>query len=1348
MQNSRYAAVAEAAEEWQKSLTDPSGRNQLLYYRDLKVGTLDISDASSAAIQKLKAGRKTTIANLYPDNDMASEARRRARTIAGKARSNFEERGVKTLYLVVGMATWDNPSTVGTRTKPAAPVLMCPLEMTVTRKTQRTVLQITEDWVLNATLSHDISTKFDIEINRETLTSEDELTGSLTEEMKQDIFQEIRSHAAPIPGFGITDRIVIGNFTYRKLTMVEEIRRNIDKLAGHDIVAALAGNVEAAETVRKQSGTFAVTHSLPDNIRISDEFLVLDADSSQHAAMNLALSGKSFVLQGPPGTGKSQTIANLIASMMAENKRVLFVAEKRAAIDAVMKRLKRVDLDCFVMDYHGGRSRRDVVKEIGDALNEISEASPENHIIDQNRHESVRNELSEYARALHEKHSPWELSYYDTINKLTELSRPARRKNKKTTAEVVLQFSDGDLEKYDPAYVDHVCDRLQQWVDLNRGILSGQSPWAGSPITEQAEVDEVQKLLRELLQNHVPALRKSLTRLCGTLEIADPEMSVTLEDCRELIENAEILAEIFDTLPKELFEVDYDRLSRWSEALVPARTGKLRRFKAAIGDKNYRQAKNEIKEQFQNSRLKVTVFAELLSKLLEVRELLGCTSKQVSEQTRSNLAVDLEDFKDVYDTLTDTYARITQLTPQASWETLSQFDKKIRQLLDDDTTLSQLPFIADIENELRHGELQKIFSVVETGTIEPDAAVATFKRDLYNALNRTIKSRERILITCVSDRHHRLINEFKEYDRRHVGIGARRIKRRVAEFAVIAMNDEPEQQSILRKETNKKARHRPLRILMREAGHVISALKPCWTISPLDVAHVLPVETDLFDLVVFDEASQILPCDAIGSLLRAPQAMIVGDSRQLPPTTFFDATAEDEGREDQYEDSISDYESILDVMDALITRRMLTWHYRSEDERLIAFSNRHFYEGSLTTFPGAISGECLEHHLVTDRRPAQKGSSPGEVTKVVELMLAHARNRPEETLGVITMGLQHARRIEAELDQQLRQLSDELVDFFEDSNEERTFVKSIESVQGDERDAIILSVGYGWDHNGRLPHRFGPINQQGGERRLNVAVTRARKRMTVVSSFSHIDIDTSRAKGEGVQRLRDYLQYAESGGRQLSRASTRPELNAFELDIFDKLREAGLQVEAQYGASGYRIDFAIRHPDIPNRFALAVEADGASYHSTPTSRDRDRLRQENLERLGWRFCRIWSTDWFNDHQAEVDRVCEELRRAVNTADNSLPQSHTAVSLHATPEYSTSETTLNQRVHKPSFLFEMRGQPITAYTTEQLVALARWVVSDGRLRTNAQIFEEMFAELGYKKRGSRIRQRLNEAIDIM
>ena len=589
---------------------------------------------------------------------------------------------------------------------------------------------------------------------------------------------------------------------------------------------------------------------------------------------------------------------------------------------------------------------------------------------------------------------------------------------------------------------------------------------------------------------------------------------------------------------------------------------------------------------------------------------------------------------------------------------------------------------------------------------------------------------------------------YSETDRQHRDSTAQRVHRLTAEAIIATMNKHPDETTLIRREAAKKRRHLSVRQLLSRAPNVLSALRPCWTMSPIRAAEMIPADLQLFDVVIFDEASQIPPAEAIGSLARAPQTVIAGDSHQLPPTSFFGRSQgdDDEAEEDGDLSLTSNLESLLDTAGALLRDKMLQWHYRSRDDRLIAFSNNHIYGGSLTAFPGAIVSTPVAHCLIPFRPiigVSSTRSNPDEVEKVVELVLKHAHETPYETLGVIAFGQHHADNIDNAVARQLTELNDpSLDDFFSERNEERFFVKNIERVQGDERDAIIISVGYHKDAKGNLPYRFGPILQEGGERRLNVAVTRARLRLTLVSSFSHRDMDPSRSSARGVDLLRRYIEYAASGGENLGSEVVDVPLNPFELSIKDGLERRGIPVAPQYGVSGYRIDFACAHPNELGRMVLAIEADGASYHSAPTTRDRDRLRQQVLESKGWRFHRIWSTAWFRDREAELDKAEGAWKQAVKESDNGEPL--------PAPEASPNVAQGNlspQRGPRPGV--PRRGtygyNSITDYRRSELVELARWISSDTLLRTDEDLIREMMSELGFRRSGNRITDALKVAI---
>jgi very-short-patch-repair endonuclease len=488
--------------------------------------------------------------------------------------------------------------------------------------------------------------------------------------------------------------------------------------------------------------------------------------------------------------------------------------------------------------------------------------------------------------------------------------------------------------------------------------------------------------------------------------------------------------------------------------------------------------------------------------------------------------------------------------------------------------------------------------------------------------------------------------------------------------------------------------------------------------------------------VIFDEASQVTPADAVTSILRARQVVVAGDDKQLPPTAFFLTTVEDQAEpEDDAGESLQlteGFESVLDSVGPLFPVAPLDWHYRSQDERLIGFSNERFYEGRLVTFPGARQESPLRHVLVASGPTDSEESSRAEVAEVVKLILEHAAHNPEESLGVIAMGIVHAARIEDALRVAIRERP-EFESFFVEGREDAFFVKNLERVQGDERDAIILSIGYGKASDGRLPYRFGPLNLEGGERRLNVAISRARKRMTVVSSFSHRDMDPARSSRQGPESLRLYLQYAElrGGSRDASQTETADALGEH---LAVELREAGRTVETDLGMSGYPVDVVVRAPGGDG--GVALEVDGRTYAAHGTARERDRLRSEHLERLGWRYGRAWALEW---HRDPAKALVRSIRMFADSPSDDAGLSPTLVvpngAYPAVVEFPA-------RGPRPAV---RRGLNIVDYDHRQLVSMAIWIESDGRLRTEAELVAEVMQELGFMRRGSRITSAIGIAV---
>ncbi len=532
------------------------------------------------------------------------------------------------------------------------------------------------------------------------------------------------------------------------------------------------------------------------------------------------------------------------------------------------------------------------------------------------------------------------------------------------------------------------------------------------------------------------------------------------------------------------------------------------------------------------------------------------------------------------------------------------------------------------------------------------------RHTLYRIWLGSVALAERPALRDFSAREHeRRVERFTELDAEQLGIDQTRALRelfpRIPSPNVRARGKD--EISILVRELNKKARIRPIRKLFADIPHAVLALKPCLMMSPLSVSTYLESATFQFDTVIFDEASQVRTEDALGVISRGKQVIIAGDSKQLPPTNFFAATVaedDDEGDEDYYEQAGS-FDSVLDEA-ALLNPISLKWHYRSRDESLITFSNEEIYDGDLFTFPSnRTSGRDSGVEYVYAPTGVYEGSRKGnsiEAARVADLVMAHfATYGTERSLGVIALGENQARIIEDKL-LELRIANPDTERFFDTGTEEPFFIKNLENVQGDERDTIILSVGYAKGPNGRLSHNFGPINMDGGERRLNVAVTRARVNLKLVTSLDPSEIDASRVSNVGPRMLKDYLSYAKVGssgeGAALSREYGYVDEDAFAKVVRDTLIDCGYEVEEHVGRSGCKVDLAIRHPEHSDCYCIGIVCDGNSYHAATTARDRDRLRTQVLRGMGWTLYHVWSRAWLQDPDRQKELLIDAVKQAV------------------------------------------------------------------------------------------------------
>ena len=1412
----RARKVEAAIRSWTNQLVDLGGRNTLIFYRDQRSGTLDLGTLPPPAIQTLLRGERIDVAAMFQAQEVRADVLRRLRRVQSKSRESLEEQGVSTLFLAVGLASWTSDRTPN---PPNAPVLLRPAVLTV-KGAARTDFKLTLDGEMevNPTLLHVLGAEFGREIELDGL--DERIDGEIdTPAEIEAAFDVVRQAAAHVPSFTIKPGLILANFSYAKLPMVKDLEAAREFLHAHDMVAALAGDGAAIRGIQDRNHAVSVPANCPDLVLPGQEAIVIDADSSQSFVINAAMAGKDLIVKGPPGTGKSQTIANLIATAAASGKTVLFVAEKRAAIDAVLKRLRDRGLGDLTMDMLGLSTRRAVAETMARSLALVSSVPappPDPRIAELAQ---VRARLAGHVAVLHTPRAPWGTSVW--TSRLACHSTPDAAKTNVRLPRPQLEALDAErfaaardaaaeLATFDP-FDSRMLESL--WLAVGRG------PSAAKPDVFSGALDAVSRLrgsvvgiaydrlVAETADTGLPlpgtvAGWKSCVQAWADVERAvsvfGPDFFGPEPGCvagvrvaglesmpdspldsvggmsalrsgdranggtRHSVERqAGLVGEWQEQFPA-LF---HDRAARSGvdpqgvlafAAFDPDLHG-LGRVRARIFDSRYRAARSRVRAMLVWPGTSDEEAARVLAGAIRAARYwvevggqgLPRVPRPVQGPSFESVYTDLLTLADALNAGAAAPAADgagagpagarSAGARAASFEDLTI--EALRRLLDrlarDRGVALRLPRARERIEALEKAGFGEVIAEMADQRLPAALIRARIEFVWHRSLLDLHEAHDPALVAFNPGQQTAALGDFARLDMHGIDTNVSRITRGYAERVVAAIDSYRDQGQLIVHQASLKRGHMPLRKLFAAAPEVLLALKPCWAMSPLMVSQWLPPDRRFFDLVVFDEASQVMPADAVPAILRGKQLVVAGDDRQLPPTTFFASQSLDGDDDEVVSESIptEGFESVLDSVSPILETAMLRWHYRSRDESLIAFSNRYFYGGTLTTFPSPSGGGAVNHVLVHPSAEPGKGgaddeSARDEVNEVVRLVIEAAESRPSETLGVITLGIGHAERIADALSAAVKDRRD-LDGYFDSQAHEAFFVKNLERVQGDERDAIILSIGYANTVDGRLLHRFGPLNVEGGERRLNVAITRARTRMTIVSAFTASDIDPRKGLSKGAELLRDYLAYADEAGSLVKAGQPTVELSDFEKEVRAGLAAAGLESVARLGQSDHTIDFAIGHPGDRDRFALAVELDGPSYASIPTTRDRDRLREQQLRRLGWGFLRLWSQLWLDEREAAIAAVRASLEAALRPAAEPPADAVAAAPDGADPpagQPADAATPVPTRGPRPAI---PARKSILSYKPEELEALIDWLESDGVDRSEREVMELAYADLHLK-----------------
>jgi len=1230
--------------------------------------------------------------------------------IHADSRLFLEERGINALFLATGFLHWFDEKSSGELRK--APLLLIPVELLrADAKSEYELIYTGEDIDFNAALVEKLYHEYHLKLP---------LIESAENISLDYFFRQVQKAVAEKPTWNVApDEVHLGIFASGRFQMYKDLDPALwpsdKKPDEHPLINTILGygfmddeKLDVPDSIDR----YLEPKGLP---------LILDADGSQTEAILAMKSGKNLVVQGPPGTGKSQTIANMIATAIALRKKVLFVSEKRAALEVVKRRLDEADIGDLALELHSQKAtKKGFVQELALAMDPAGLKSRDGleEVATLVRH---RKAVNDYFSIIRQPIGNSQTSFFDAAGHILKLSPEDPHRPTEFDSTQMIEWEEQDFTQY-RSKVEGIADYL-----LRTGTRE-DNPFKESRLiqflpTEEAELreqlnkllDTASKLLEtastfaQKLQLPFTATLAGTTELCTTAKLIEssPELSGMKLDSqlwmkedaniRKLLESGKRHTDLRrkhrQTFVRNAWTTD---LSETRAILNLNSSNKLRKFSARYRSAcaqlasimNYEPPDSFI-EQMElidaiqeaqklrriikkhdslagvifgphwkgvhsdwNQLTAATDFVQGIQRRIDMEELpeivLTALSRTIRKEKLGMAILRIVKLQDDYLEQAMGIQQRLQLnvaeSEEADWgrslteqiALLKEWIKNLPLLRHTTALNNRLQALRDSGADFLADKLLNWKRSLKTILWEFDYAW------YFGLINRAYKDHPELNgLDGIALAQH--LSKFRKLDK----LLQRYNRLRLRNFYLTNRKEGGHEieMNIIKREVHKKRLHMPVRKLLEEAGPAIQTLKPVFMMSPMSVSTFLPRGTIEFDLVIFDEASQVRPADAFGSIVRAKQLVVVGDERQLPPTRFFEQQFS-EGTNPDY-DSTKANESILDLLlSRNIPSHMLRWHYRSRHQSLIAVSNREFYDNEILIFPAAgyetdASGLSFVHLPHTHYERGKSATNPMEAHLVAKAVIEHARRSPHLTLGVVAFSMSQRDRIQMELEA-LRKENPDCEGFFEANKLESVFVKNLETVQGDERDVILISVGYGKDEKGSMGMNFGPLNQDGGERRLNVLISRARKALIVYCNFLPKELDMERTRSVGLRALRNFLYYAQTG--RLERFDTVGKLpeSSFEEALLNALRSNGLNVEPKVGTAGCFIDIGVKDARGEGGYLLGIECDGVADAGSRSARDRDRIRHEILEDLGWKLYRIWSTDWYNNPQFEIERLLEAI----------------------------------------------------------------------------------------------------------
>lgn len=1369
-------------ESSRKELLDLGLRNPLLNYKTPKGKGLKIVRESAEAVYDILVRQGKAMTFLAERDDAKNFTDTRLQTDEEEeklqtrllntyyfARTSIEEQGVNILYLALGMLRWHD----GEEDR-FAPVLLIPVNLERSSAQERFRLRYTGSEIgANLSLQAKMKTDFNITIPN---VPEAEVFNP------GEYFEEVGSRLNNKWGLE-ADAIELGFFSFGKFLIYNDLDSENWPQDHPNLVSLFETGFHEDIPVEEDD--------LDADTKANELFRVVDADSSQVMAMLAVNDGGNLVIQGPPGTGKSQTITNIIANAVGQGKKVLFVAEKMAALEVVKRRLDNIQLGEACLELHSHKSnKRELHAELKRVL-ELGKPAFAQLELEMRLLAPYREELNAYCNAVNSYIAGSGLSAQQVIGFLLQIG------NRQLVKLPIDHIEDWNAEKM--RFAEEMADRIQARLK-DIGSPSNLSFWGSKllillPHDREAILQQLKAALEAAttLQNHIDliinqtdfseAISERLTKASqapnlAELQVKDTAWQTKATDIKELLTTGQELEALYKNY-KDIFVNE-----AWSQDIL-----EIRRSIVTYGDKWYRSTIGSYRSSKQQlaSFLKVTLPSDAAGKLRlvdaisEARRLenvlaqsdlfaAGLFGKRwLKQRSDWNALTGAANYlAGITDPLLIAYLDKHE-APAVAHEYLDELNKKnADSIWKSETALealaissSRIPIeqwqawvdsfaelqrVIDWNNLAQQAESAGLGFLIKVSE-DWDEAAGLLKISLQKTWYEYLIGQAFQLnpeLSCFERAsHEEVVDKFKKLDQ--LNLHFNRAKVALKHWEGLPKLNAGGQVNVLKTEFNKKARHMPIRKLVEEAGKAMQAIKPVWMMSPMSIANFLPPGAIDFDLVIFDEASQVRPVDAIGAIARGKQLVVVGDTKQLPPTSFFDklnSEIEDE------ENVTADMQSILGMCDGQgAPSRMLKWHYRSRHESLISLSNHEFYEDKLVIFPSPGSKQSLGlrfHHLpeaIYDRGKTR--TNPIEAETVAKAVIEHAFKNPALSLGVVAFSSAQMQAIQVALEVE-RKANPASEAFFSAHSDEPFFIKNLENVQGDERDVILISIGYGRVEDGKVPMSFGPLNNEGGERRLNVLITRAKMRCEVFTNITSEDLKVTEASRFGIRALKSFLYFAQFAKFDTPDALVINETRPFEQLVTRELTAKGYTVRSKVGSAGFYLDLAIVDPENRGRYMLGIECDGQSYASARSATDRDRLRTQVLELFGWNIYRVWSTDWYRSPERELQRLLNAIEQAktiTETIDLETEVYRKEINREAkqdlnptTPEYQLAEIHIAE-VHPELHL----------YTFKQLGDWVSEIVKvEGPLH-----FDEMTKRIveasGLSKTGSRIKYTLTQAL---